>query len=305
MKSLRPFLGLLAASVLFAPAHKASAAAFTGIFTFGDSLSDSGNTSLASGGAVPGAAYFNGHFSNGPVWVESLTAGLGLTGTFPSLLGGRNFAFGGANTATGGLVPTISQQVGGFLGSGGSFLPTDLVVVWGGANDFFSGQTNPAIPAGNISSIISTLAGAGARNFLVPNLPDLGDTPDSIATGDPLVIAGSSAFSIAFNAALLSGMNSLESSLGVTIYDLDVYNISKDIKNSPATYGFTNTTQAALLTGNAANAAQYVFWDGVHPTTRVHDIIAQRALATVPEPTSAFLVLITGSLVALRRRRAA
>ena len=305
MKSPRLFLGLLAATTLLASAHQASAAAFTGIFTFGDSLSDSGNTSLASGGLQPGPAYFNGRFSNGPVWVENFTASLGLAGTFPSILGGRNFAFGGANTSTGGLVPTISQQAAGFLGSGGSFLPTDLVVVWGGANDFFTGQTNPAIPAANISSIISTLAGAGAKNFLVPNLPDLGDTAESIASGNPLVIAGSSAFSVAFNSALLSGMNSLESSLGVTIYDLDVFSISKDIKNNPATYGFTNTTESALLTGNAANAAQYVFWDGVHPTTRVHDFIAQRALAVVPEPTSAFLVFITGSLVALRRRRAA
>jgi outer membrane lipase/esterase len=305
MKSPRSFLGLLAATTLLASAHQASAAAFTGIFTFGDSLSDSGNTNLISGGLRPGAAYFSGRFSNGPVWVENLAAGLSLNGSSPSLLGGRNFAFGGANTSTGGLVPTISQQAAGFLGSGGSFLPTDLVVVWGGANDFFTGQTNPAIPAANISSIISTLAGAGAKNFLVPNLPDLGDTAESIASGNPLVIAGSSAFSVAFNSALLSGMNSLESSLGVTIYDLDVFSISKDIKNNPATYGFTNTTESALLTGNAANATQYVFWDGVHPTARVHEIIAQRALTLVPEPTSAFLVFITGSLVALRRRRAA
>ena len=50
----------------------ARAALYTGLYAFGDSLTDTGNTSLASGGASPGPAYFNGRYSNGPVWVEYL-----------------------------------------------------------------------------------------------------------------------------------------------------------------------------------------------------------------------------------------
>ena len=48
------------------------------IITFGDSLVDTGNFSLATGGAIPPAPlYFNGRFSNGPVWVEQLANQLG------------------------------------------------------------------------------------------------------------------------------------------------------------------------------------------------------------------------------------
>jgi outer membrane lipase/esterase len=71
-------------SLCFAPAS-ATAALFTGLFAFGDSLTDAGNTSLATGGAQPGAAYYNGRYSNGPVWVEQFAAQLALPAPTPCL----------------------------------------------------------------------------------------------------------------------------------------------------------------------------------------------------------------------------
>ena len=284
-----------------------SAAAFSGIFAFGDSLTDTGNTSLASGGASPGASYFSGRYSNGPVWIEHMAGYLGMPAPVNSLSGGRNYAFGGAYTSTGGSVPTLAQQAGMFTGGGGSFLPTDLVVVWAGANDFLlGGQTNPNIPANNVLGIISTLAGAGARNILVPNLPDLGDTPALLSTGNAAQIGGATLLSQGFNAALSSGLNNLRQSLGINLWELNVYGIGKDLKNNPSASGFTNTTQSALLTGNAANAAEYLYWDTVHPTARVHDIFGVRAaeLVSTPEPGSAILVVLGVGACSFRRTRA-
>ena len=68
-----------------------------GVVVFGDSLSDTGNLFAATGGTNPIPPYFNGRFSNGPVWVETLAASLGLP-VNPSLLGGTNYAFAGAVT---------------------------------------------------------------------------------------------------------------------------------------------------------------------------------------------------------------
>ena len=289
--------------------NNATAALFSGLFSFGDSLSDAGNTSLATGGALPGADYYNGRYSNGPVWVERLAGYLGLPAASPSLLGGTNSAWAGAYTLSGGSVPTIAQQVAMFTGAGGSFLSTDVVTLWGGANDFLlGGQLDPTIPAGNILGIISTLAGAGAKTILLPNLPDLGDTPALLSTNDPNSILGASLWTQGFNATLASQMAGLESAYGIDIVLLDIYSIGKTLKNDPGAYGFTNTTDSALLTGNAAFADQYLYWDSVHPTSGVHDIFAwEGALALgVPEPSTTMILFLFGcGLVARRQRRCA
>src|SRR4051812_14547602 len=53
------------------------------IYAFGDSLTDSGNVSLATFGMVPTAPYTDRSFSNGPVWVQDLAQSLGLPSLNP------------------------------------------------------------------------------------------------------------------------------------------------------------------------------------------------------------------------------
>ena len=71
-------------------------------YVFGDSLSDTGNVFLAAGAGAP-PVYFNGRFSNGPVWHEYLTGNTlalspFLTGIVGDASNGINFAHGGART---------------------------------------------------------------------------------------------------------------------------------------------------------------------------------------------------------------
>lgn len=295
------WIALLAVTV--APGSIA-ATLFTGLYSFGDSLSDAGNTSLATGGAAPGPGYYNGRYSNGPVWVELLATRLGLPATSQSLAGGKDYAWAGAYTTTGGSVPTLQQQANQFIGGGGSFLPTDLVTVWGGANDFLlGGQTDPTIPAANIATVIATLAGAGAKNILLLNLPDLGYTPELLATGSPAAIGGFSMLSQGFNATLAASVPSLEANLGIDIHLLDVFGIGTELRTHPGDYGFTNTTLGALPSGNAANAAEFLYWDTVHPTARVHGIFADQAFALVPEPSSVMILWVFGTGLMIRRNR--
>ena len=94
---------------------------FSALYAFGDSLSDAGNTFIATGGATPPAppnASVNGYgvFSNGPVWVQDLASNLGLSPLLPSLAGETDFAVGGAQTgafgvyngAPGDLLPALA-----------------------------------------------------------------------------------------------------------------------------------------------------------------------------------------------------
>src|SRR5262249_25445524 len=159
------------------------------LLVFGDSLSDTGNAALATGGALPNPAlYHQGRFSNGPVWVDTLAKYLGEPAVRPSLAGGLDSAFGGPTVAYQtqpfpfNAFPRVSQQVGQYLAA---HTPSanDLFVLWGGANDFiesFSSPTGPISPvlsADTLAASLGTLADAGARQFLVPNLPPLGEPP--------------------------------------------------------------------------------------------------------------------------------
>ena len=67
---------------------------FSGVYVFGDSLSDAGNISLATLGNLPvGGIYSGGRFSNGSVWVQDLAQNLGLPAPKPSLAGGTDYAY--------------------------------------------------------------------------------------------------------------------------------------------------------------------------------------------------------------------
>ena len=62
---------------------------FTALYSFGDSLTDTGRTPPS-----PPSSYFNGRYSNGPLWVEYLSAQLGL-----SYNASNNFAVSGSTTS--------------------------------------------------------------------------------------------------------------------------------------------------------------------------------------------------------------
>src|SRR5258708_5469094 len=102
---------------------RAAAGPFNNLVVFGDSLSDVGNIAAQSFINTPGPYYWNGRFSNGPVYAETLATGLGLPALNRSTAsGGTDFAYGGAKT-TGTAFPDslfvkdIDDQVNAYLSS--------------------------------------------------------------------------------------------------------------------------------------------------------------------------------------------
>jgi phospholipase/lecithinase/hemolysin len=298
MKPLRPAVIAALALGIFAPAP--ARAGLTQIVAFGDSLIDTGNVFAAAG--QPPAPYFNGRFSNGPIWVEYLAGRLGIAAPTPSLTGGADYAWGGAETGTG-LSPSgtlnINSQVADFLAAH-TLGAGQLVVIDGGANDFFNGQTDPSVPVAHLAAAITALAGAGGRTFLVQNLPQLGMIPATAglpqAQRDAL-----NALTLSYDSLLNSSLAQLRSTLGVTIGQVDLDRFLTDVRADPSAYGFTNTTTSALNDG-VVSGAGYLFWDGEHPTTAGHRFIGDLAFAAVvPEPGSLTL-LATGAVVLLVAR---
>lgn len=304
-------------------------AAFSGLYVFGDSLSDSGNAALAVGADplqvissnayVPSRPYASGTLSNGDVWATTFAQALGLSAA-PSLAGGTNFAFGGARTS-GGTAPSLTSQVGGLLSATGRVLPSDaLYVVAGGGNNgrdallAIAGGADAATTvaatasayAADVGAIVDDLQAAGARHIVVWNAPNLGLTPLARLAG-PAAQAGASFLTAQMNVALGTA---LAGETDVALFDLYglVGGVVSAAQTSPATSPFKNVTDACGNPNAGCDPATALFWDGIHPTTLGHQVIAAGMLATVaaiPEPATYTLMLGGLAMVAaLARRRA-
>jgi outer membrane lipase/esterase len=145
MLRTRQLAGAIAATLLFSSA--AAATEFSQIFVFGDSLSDNGNISLATAPGVQPPLRFT--TNPGKVGIENVASQLGLE-LSPSLLGGTDYAWGGAGVLTNSpgtpsAVPTVTGQVTAYLAAG-KVDGNALYSIWGGANDIFYHAT--AVGAG-------------------------------------------------------------------------------------------------------------------------------------------------------------
>ena len=264
-------------------AGAASSQPFTRILVFGDSLSDTGNFYRLTGGLVPPAPYYNGRFSNGPLWIEYLATALGM-----QVKPGDNYAVAGATTghanSNDGLLglrfPGLQDEIQEFLEQvqAGGPDPDALYVIWAGANDFFVLLTSGGSPADLISAgvnntiqAVQALRSAGARHLLIVNIPDLGLTPFGLNSGNSRLITQLCA---AYNEALEAALQSLVDA-GVPTIHVDAFATLETMVNFPSQFGFTNVSEPFLGTGG--DPAQFLFWDAVHPTTRGHEVLAEQA----------------------------
>lgn len=303
---------------------------FSDLVVFGDSLSDPGNIFAITSGTTPDPTlYPNGQFTNGNTWASKLGA---------NFASGTNFAFGGAravanpdpvggdtddNTDT---IPDFAAQRGIFnaakpdLGLG----PNPLAAVWFGGNDLRAGLANPA----NLNTVITKavteivtgvaeLLSGGLTDVLVFGLPNLGLIPEVTSLDAFLAsieaapagtaIAGATAATQGFNAALRSGLDTL-TPLG-NVQFLDTFALFEDILANASSLGFTNTTDACILTlvpaTDCSTDQGFVFHDSIHPTDRAHALIASEVrAAVVPLPAGGLLLLTALGGIALIRRRA-
>ncbi|TWA74370.1 outer membrane lipase/esterase [Azospirillum brasilense] len=274
----------MAAGAALLASAPAGAVPFDRVFVFGDSLSDTGRVHELTRGAIPQSPpYYDGRFSNGPVWVERLAP---LIGSQPDQK--TNFAYGGAETGTLSQtgVPGIQGQVGQFLLSRPGGTNGGLFAVWAGGNDYFNRVSAGSDPSGlvsqtvgNIVTTVERLAALGGKTFLVPNLPDLGTIPDTRNSDRATLL---NAVTASHNTLLSQAMADVEKRLGVTVVVADVNALYRAVAANPMAYGFTNTVTPCLTNnaptgacGTEAQADQTVYWDEIHPTRAAHLLIAQ------------------------------
>lgn len=273
-------------------------APFSELVVFGDSLSDTGNVYWATQFQLPPSpVYFDGRFSNGPVWHEALAEWLGIAPAAPSLIGGTNFAWGGAETGSGMSLfgtPNLGDQIGLYL-SMSAPQPRQLFVVAGGGNDILPpGPIRaPEEIVANIVSHVETLVGAGAQSILVINIPALEKSPEITALGKDAAKAARKATRKA-NVLLKNAIRDLERDLKRSgfqgdIFFVDVYRPWRALLAHPTFIGVEDTTGTAIdppqcppCLGEVADDPNTYFWyDTVHPTAPVHEATGKLVLWNV------------------------
>jgi phospholipase/lecithinase/hemolysin len=215
------------------------------------------------------------------------------------------------------VVDDVDDQVDDYLARVTTPPADALHVLLVGGNDVAR-----ALDAGSSAGVVASattlvdqierLAAAGADRFLVPNLPDVGSTPRFVGTSDQ---AAARSFTAAFNETLASELDAfLLATPGVELFTVDLFGLFDDLLADPSAFGLTNVMDEAapdLTPGDQSydttqivpNPDQYLFWDDFHPTATGHALIAQTALAAIPEPGS--LVVLAAGVTLLLRRRAA
>ena len=242
------------------------------MYVFGDSISTTTNNVTGS------TNYFGERYCNGPVWVEILAQRQGIP-----FYGSNNISFFGNNSAE---LTNLTQE----------FVPpsdadTSLFVVWVSAGDIFLNyllnSTNAAAWTDAISSAmtntlqsIQNLYAKGARIFVMPNVVDISQVPllSAQSSSDKAFLR---ARCLDYNAAFTGMLNQARAALtDATIYEPDLFGQFDSLLTDPAAYGLVNPGVDALSDTNIPDksfngpGANYVFWDSLHPTSKVHELLA-------------------------------
>ncbi|OMJ26987.1 Thermolabile hemolysin, partial [Smittium culicis] len=272
-------------------------AASNRLIVFGNSLSDIGNIE----GVKYAVPWFPGRFSNGPVWNEYLAYNNNYT-----LI---NYSIGGAtsnNTFSNGLsggnvtIPSVVDQVLLFNSTfGGKFnsssIEDDIVVIEIGSNDVLgsalalaTGQVQTEVfTTGLVNNIlygVNFMANLGYKKFILTDIPDIQKTPSAQILGQT---GGTTLnnYVVAANNLLSSTAASLVTSYNGSIDYIRVAGIYKFLKvvsdtSVSAALNLENTKDSCYvvvnntLASSCNNSNDYLFMDGVHPTTRVHALFS-------------------------------
>lgn len=295
MKTIATVFALLFSMVVFAePLNK--------MVVFGDSLSDNGNLYEYMKRQLPlSPPYYQGRFTNGPVWVELLMKYYYPKNSDKHLF---DYAFGGAGVLDDddddGVFTLRREMDSYFLANDNKADARSMYVIWIGSNNYIAvpddvEQSLTDVSTG-IQHALQRLVDKGAKHIMLVNAPDLGSIP---AARDFGAVEELTYLSEQHNLRLEKLMVQFQKAYpSVQWIFLDVNTVMKDIIKHPGNYGFTNTTDtcyeevthhfspkanqvlelvASVKAKNNANACDgYLFFDPVHPSAPVHQLMAER-----------------------------
>ena len=150
--------------------------------------------------------------------------------------------------------------------------------------------------ASGVRNTIEALAQVGARKFLLVNFPNIGAIPETRlladAFGKPELIKRASKVSKQYRNRLHKIAEQLEDESEIEIVEFDLFKFFKKLLRKADHLGFTNTTEACFSSitfsfhpdcNFGANFDQFIFFDEIHPTARVHALVGEALFEALEE----------------------
>ena len=277
------------------------------IFIFGASFMDSGNHFTLTGETAHppfelfGPSYPIGgyNFSNGRTWVEVLAAEMKLTkGAMPAyrnpVFGNYAVGYGRAREFSADVLPSLYDQVQAWKDNGyctGAPMDDTLFIVdaaYFDLLDLLTGEDAFAVLGGMTASIaenIVILHGCGARNLLFAYIPPLETSPIAPPPQDPPAPSGSALYNYMFLAPMIQSFAGEPFNMNVSV--VDFFAFFSGILAAPEAFGLTNVMDSCVTFGVTRgafckNRDEYLFWDPLHPTRKMHALMAEAALDQLP-----------------------
>ena len=289
---------------------------FERIFIFGDSLSDPGNLHTFLLANTPGpytsqAPYtepvpsfpydIDGYqFSNGKTWAQWFARHMEMKRSGQAAIDdpgtNGNYALGGARVGSMDTMDptTTTSQVERYLGDFAFQADSDaLYVIQFGANDVrdalgiqlgtgYPGSAQAVVENAVVNEIgiVFQLYQLGARHFLVANVPNISITPVIRMYGEQGIFAANLLVG-GFNSGLETGLQGLEGLPGISIDRLDFHTLVTEIYDDPGAFGLKDASSSCLMFmmggGICSKPNKFLFWDGIHPTAKIHKIVSKAA----------------------------
>jgi thermolabile hemolysin len=265
---------------------------FSRIVAFGDSLTDNGNLFNYTHESIVTGSYYLGRFSNGPVWVEYVNKHYGLHL--------YDWAVSGVTSDSELPVPyNMDTQVDDYIKTMGevqnpAYDKSLYVLFIGGNNYIFHIDANPDDIVYNVIMSMKKLIAQGGRYFIVPTVPDVSKTP-FVSDMSDATKADDAARIKRHNQLLLDSLENLKQEYPpgfITILSPDTQAFLSDVVANPSKYGVTNVTEKCdkgLPLGSynpstfCDDPKTYLFWDFVHPTTKIHCEMAQDIMTSMTD----------------------
>ncbi len=281
----------------------------THMVVFGDSLSDPGNLSRNTFGfVVPKNIFWQGRFSNGPVWADYVENSARWTVD--------NYAVGGARTRPGSfpeklVVPSLPEQIDKNT-SRLKQLDTQktLITIWIGPNNYLrnSGEYQdangkPKVAAltqgveetiNEIENEIAKIQKLGFKRIVVGTMPELGginrDPKGATPSTDETLFLATRLHNQALK-QMLERVKAKDSQLKLVKYQS--YEINNATFENPKAFGFTKL-DAPCFVGNingdfygkqefCNDPMGHKFWEYIHPNTRMQCYYAAQFLGDIAE----------------------